>query len=30
MICAIWLIGQCKSKLGPVLYPQLRDSDGEK
>ena len=23
MICAIWLIGQCKDQLGPIFYPQL-------
>jgi hypothetical protein len=22
MICAIWLIGQCKDRLGPILFPQ--------
>ena len=24
MICAIWLIGQCKELLGPLLFPQTQ------
>ena len=30
MICAIWLLGQCKAQLGPVLFPSYFVEDKKK
>ena len=30
MICAIWLIGQCKDRLGPLFYPHLLGPEAKK